>query len=289
MISIIICSVDPQKLTAITKNIEDTIGVTYEILSNDNRVNKFGLSQVYNHAAESAQYDVLCFMHEDVIIHTKGWGKCLFNGFEAIKSGLIGVSGSVYKSHWPATWSACDPHFYRTNTIQHFKGQASKVELKHNPDGQAFSQVAVLDGVFLATTKSCFAEHQFDEELLKGFHGYDLDFSIQIGLNNPLLVSHEIKLEHFSEGNLDKQWITDVEAVHKKWKKVLPLKVGNIEKALMDKSDFIACSSYLDALIKVGYTKKSLKQYLKLITSFPRMNKMRFTRRIFSQFLLSDK
>ena len=53
-------------------------------------------------------------------------------------------------------------------------------ELKYlNPFKEKRSSVATLDGVFLATRKEVWKEIQFDEKLIKGFHGYDLDFTLR--------------------------------------------------------------------------------------------------------------
>ena len=43
MLSIIICSVSPERLEQVTRNIHDTIGVDYEIIAIDNRVTSSAL------------------------------------------------------------------------------------------------------------------------------------------------------------------------------------------------------------------------------------------------------
>ena len=52
------------------------------------------------------------------------------------------------------------------------------------------------------------AKYPFDEELLTGFHCYDLDFTLQIAADrcykNYVCCSSEVLIEHSSQGNLIK-------------------------------------------------------------------------------------
>ena len=45
MLSIIICSVSPERLEQVTRNIHDTIGVDYEIISIDNRKKQWPIAR----------------------------------------------------------------------------------------------------------------------------------------------------------------------------------------------------------------------------------------------------
>lgn len=48
MLSIIICSVSPERLEQVTRNIHDTIGVDYEIIAIDNREKQWPIVRAYN-------------------------------------------------------------------------------------------------------------------------------------------------------------------------------------------------------------------------------------------------
>lgn len=48
MLSIIICSVSPERLEQVTRNIHDTIGVDYEIIAIDNREKQWPIARAYN-------------------------------------------------------------------------------------------------------------------------------------------------------------------------------------------------------------------------------------------------
>ena len=81
MISVLVCSLRPDLLQQLRDNISKTIGITYEILAFDNKLEKKGLAEVYNILGERAKFDILCFLHEDVIITTRNWGSILLQLF----------------------------------------------------------------------------------------------------------------------------------------------------------------------------------------------------------------
>ena len=99
MISIIISSVNKNQLRLVAENIRKTIGVPFELLSFDNHEGKYGICEIYNKGIAKAKYDILCFMHEDIEIHTDKWGNIVSAYFENNKElGLVGVAGSDNKS-----------------------------------------------------------------------------------------------------------------------------------------------------------------------------------------------
>ena len=59
-----------------------------------------------------------------------------------------------------------------------------------------------LDGVFLAVKKTVYKEFLFDE-VVKGFHGYDTDFSLRVATKYNNYVISNILIEHYSKGNPD--------------------------------------------------------------------------------------
>ena len=286
MISVIVCSIQPKWLADLKENIESNIGVEYQLIAVDNRLEKKGICQVYNEAANKAKYNILCFIHEDVLIHSSNWGQKLLNLLSDETIGLVGVSGTIYKSAFPATWPACDPSLYRINTIQHFKNQPDPVKSVINPSNRNYEEVVILDGVFLATKKSIFNTCSFDEKLFKGFHCYDLDYSLNVGRDYKIIVTYDILLEHFSEGSLNKNWLEDSIRLHKKWKEILPKQIGQISSELKEKSDFIACRSFLSqALALSGSKRMVLNYYSRLILFYRKYNHFSFTKVVFKNLL----
>ena len=286
MISVIICSIRPELLEKLQTNIAATIGAPYEIVAVDNRDTGEGICKVYNRAAAAAKFDVLCFLHEDLILHTKNWGNVLATVFADKKTGLAGISGAVFKSKYPATWSACDPRYYRTNSIQHFRGHSTPEAAGFNPGNETLSEVAVIDGVFMATTKKVFEQYRFDEVLLTGFHGYDLDYSLQVGSGYKVVVTHEIMVEHLSEGNLNKTWLDNSIALHKKWSTVLPMIKTAMSSTDIKRNDYMACCSVIYIALKnPGYKKLVFRYYLKLLSDFFLLNKLKYSRSVMKYIL----
>ncbi|HMO34118.1 MAG TPA: glycosyltransferase [Lacibacter sp.] len=286
MITIIICSVNPDYLGAVKQNIDATIGVLYELLAVDNRNSSKGICQVYNEAAAMAQYPYLCFVHEDVRFHTNGWGKVLVHNLSIPENVLLGVSGAVYKSDIPGSWVDCDKQHYRSHTLQYFSEMGLTRQL-HNPDKLQSSVVAVIDGVMMATRKSTWEKQRFDADLLTGFHGYDLDYSLQAGMTGRVLVSHEILLEHFSQGSFSGAWLHDTLLVHRKWKHILPR--HETEPGKRDPySDYISCVAFLTRLLQVRSNRiKAIYYYLLLNVRYFRYNRFRFSKAVFRYLFLN--
>jgi hypothetical protein len=235
MLSIIICSINQEQLAAILQNISETVGVPYEVIAIDNTFEPQGLTRVYNQGVNKAIFEHICFVHEDVKFLTPGWGLVLLNLFKDNKLGLVGVAGSKYKPKTPSGWRpGIRGKFLNINLIQHFKYQQQPVKhFSSNIENERLSQVACIDGVFMASKKSILEETPFDEKMLKGFHGYDIDISIAIGRRYKVAVSYDILLEHFSEGNLNQEWVKDTISLHEKWADVLPIAIGKVSRGEM--------------------------------------------------------
>ncbi|TCC93536.1 hypothetical protein EZ428_01835 [Pedobacter frigiditerrae] len=233
MISIIIASVNQELLAGLEENIALTIGVDFEIIAIENSKGVKGICELYNDGALKAKYNLLCFMHEDLLIKTKNWGEIVVNLFNSNSGlGLIGVAGSQYKSVAPSSWYCYEneaPELLNFNIIQRYKyANKEKQLLYSNPHNEKFINVASIDGVWLCCTKMAIATYPFDEKLLKKFHGYDLDFSLGIGQKFEIGVTFDILIEHFSEGYTDKTWLEEILKVHTKWSFKLPIDTASL-------------------------------------------------------------
>lgn len=247
MISIIISSINNSLLKQVTNNIKNTIGVPYEIISYNNSIQNYGICKVYNICAKKAKYKFLVFCHEDILFHTINWGAELITLLSNIKNGLIGAAGATYKSEFCTPWTSVPHEFYRMNAIQRYTN-GNIIKHSINPKNEVNSKVAVIDGFFMATTKKIFKEIHFDEEYLKGFHLYDIDYSYKISKKYNILISHKILIEHFSQGNMNKNWFKESIRWHKRHKHYLPITIDNqtnIDKDIISvsawKSIFLYC------------------------------------------------
>jgi len=239
MISIVISSVNPTYLNDLSINIRETIGVPYEILSFDNRDGSSGICEVYNKGIAQAKFDIICFIHEDIIIHTQNWGRVLAEIFSDPKVGLVGLAGSTYKSLAPTGYyftgnDQLDLNY--CNVKQRYKYTDRQDGHDYfNPTNELDVHAACVDGVWLCASKSALNLYKFDEDLLKGFHGYDLDLSLGINQSLKVLVTFRILITHFSEGNFDQKWFEEILKVHQKWAFKLPLNLAGInEKSVLN-------------------------------------------------------
>ncbi|MBE9598802.1 glycosyltransferase [Pedobacter sp. MC2016-24] len=262
MISIIICSASRELLASAINNIENTIGVPFEILSYENPKGEFGICNIYNKGAKAAKFDILCFMHEDLDIKTFDWGKIVLQSFsENNNLGIMGVVGCSYKSMAPSGWEArsLESKLLFYNYIQHYKfTNTPSAHFIENPDNAQISKVVSVDGMWFCTKKTIFTEFSFDEKLFSGFHCYDLDFCFQVRQKYDVAVTFQILIEHFSEGNFKKDWWMDTLRLHWKWRTELPMsvdKLSNRTQFLIEKRTY---RSLVYLLTDMGYSKRYL-------------------------------
>jgi hypothetical protein len=263
MISIIICSADAKDLLIVTKNIDETVGVPYEIIAVDNSDGKRGICEIYNEGARKAKNEILCFMHEDIAFKTPDWGVKVVELFsENTKLGLIGVAGGGYKSVVPSSWYNADlemnGEFYCC-LIQGFK-YAGRPDLYdyRNPKNEKLSRVACIDGCWMSTTKSIALKYPFDEKLLKNFHGYDLDFSLSVNQEYQVAVTYEILLKHFSDGNFGQTWMKDTLKLHKKWSWILPVNTDKLEEKTLNRYERRAFKIFFKRMLDDGHSYSQL-------------------------------
>ena len=224
MISVIICSINKGLAQQVQKNIAATIGVVWELIVIENTIAPKSITEVYNLGASRAQYDILLFVHEDVLFQTKNWGEKLIDCFRLDSSlGLIGVAGSKYKSITPSGWFTGFREFDCCNII-HSNNANGQVKIYYNPSPQSTTQqVKVLDGVFLCATRKVWTEIRFDDILLRDFHLYDLDFSFRAAEKYKVIVTFDIEILHIAKGgHYGNKWLESTLIWHKKVQEKLP-------------------------------------------------------------------
>ncbi|WP_426275566.1 glycosyltransferase [Chryseobacterium sp. S-02] len=202
MISIIISSYLPHYFSALEKNIAETIGVPYEIIKIDNP-GLMGICEAYNKGAKKAHFDDLVFLHEDIIFKTQNWGEKLICHLVNPEVGIIGIAGSSYVPTAPSSWTVSEKY----NAVNILQSDKENPEIEHLQSvHQQRTKVYAVDGVFMAITKEHFNTIKFNEDV-KGFHGYDLDFSLRAAKKFQNYVVNDILIQHFSKGNRDKKWL----------------------------------------------------------------------------------
>ena len=203
MLSIIISSYQPEFYLALEKNIAESIGIPYEIMKIDNP-GIMGICEAYNRGAEKAQYDYLLFLHEDVLFETQDWGRILMNLLNTENIGCIGIAGADYIPEVPIGWWMIKNHCY--SHITHANLINQKVHKFTFSSNSGLKKVNLIDGVFIACPKKNWLTIKFDERL-KGYHAYDISFSLHTNVYFENYITNLISMKHFSQGKPSKEWL----------------------------------------------------------------------------------
>lgn len=181
--------------------------------------NTLGLSDVFNQAIERADDSaILVFVHDDVWIDEANFVDTMIAGLERFD--VIGVAGNKRRLPNQPAWLFVDTALnwdepeYLSGTVWH--GPHAFGEDKFYGDVPAPCEL--LDGVFIATTKSALNgahvrfDHQFD------FHLYDVDFCRSAREAGLSLGTWPIKLTHQSKGAFGSpHWAQKCQLYFNKW------------------------------------------------------------------------
>jgi len=252
MISVVVCSINPSLALQLEKNIQQTIGVPFEMIVIDNRELKKGINAVYNIGASQATYDIICFLHEDIVFNSFEWGQVLSKLFsENERLGLIGIAGAKYKSRNDSGWYTGISAFDCCNII-HLDKNGQQKKMYANPiDGSHYQPVVVVDGVFMCSRKSVWNTIKFDETLLKGFHFYDIDYSFRVSQQFETVVSFQIDITHFTQGgDFGNNWIQYAEIWHDQYQHKLPFSIDPVKNEESKVFELKIADTWLNLLMK---------------------------------------
>lgn len=258
MLSILICSRTPILSEAMISNLRETAGIPYELIVVDESIHNGSIFRAYNYGIDHAKYDLLCFMHDDILFHTPQWAKILADHLAKPTIGFIGVAGGTLVPRVPAQWSF-GKHFGRI--LQYDKKKGRSILLDSTDFKDEHSQAAVaMDGVFLACRKDVAEQLRFDEQTFKGFHCYDIDICLQahkLGYENRVV--NNILLEHFSRGKLNRHWVENQLVLWRKWRAEMPMSVTAItNEELLDQEISYLESSFTRKMIRRGFTNRDI-------------------------------
>lgn len=229
MISIVVCSRTKELNAEFNENISLTIGTAFELICIDNSANDYSIFSAYNEGFKRSKYPYICFLHEDIYIYTNDWGKRLTEHLQQPKAGIIGIAGGDVATRIPASWLVEGVSICITESDKNHPKNKKSICQPAGFNGIRRSAI-LLDGVFLAMKREVMEKFSFDEEL-GGFHGYDLDISIQsviAGYTN--FVMYDIEVEHYSRGNRNETYYHNLIKVFRKWEKYLPIFGNNISE-----------------------------------------------------------
>lgn len=192
-----------------------------EILHIENN-GEYSLTEVYNKLLDKATNDIVVLCHDDIYFDTIDWGRRLLKHFDKTDYGIIGVAGSTDLSENGVWWDDKSKMYGIVNHEQNGKKWTSKYseDLRNK-----ITPSCVVDGVFISLSKSRIRE-RFDEDI-KGFHFYDIDFSISNSIKGVKIgVLYNIRLTHKSIGMTNDDWEYNRKFFVNKRSDILPYKIN---------------------------------------------------------------
>lgn len=196
MISIIICSRYCEIPQELRDNLSETVGCEHEVVFIDNSERRYTIFQAYNDGVRRSKGDLLCFIHEDVLFRSNGWGDRIKQYFKEDGSiGVIGFAGSHFLPAAPMYWYSSP--FISQRNLNNDQGVVKEHRHEDWFAGRSLIEVVAVDGFCFFVRKSLFDSIRFDEETYTGFHLYDMDICMQvIEAGYKVCVCRDVLAEH---------------------------------------------------------------------------------------------
>jgi len=172
-----------------------------EILMFENN-GEMSLTQTYNKGMNQAKNDIVVFMHDDIQILTKDWGKKLLAHYKDSEYGILGVAGTKKLTETGVWWTNRESMY---GCVKHTDGKKVwNSEFSYN-FGNRIKDVVVVDGVFFSCDKTKIKK-TFDESY-PGFHYYDISFCFDNFKEDVKIGVHfDISIIHKSVGEVNDSW-----------------------------------------------------------------------------------
>ncbi len=204
MLSVVICSIDREKFGRVAAMYARVLkGVEHEIVGIHDAAS---MSEGYNRGAKRARGDRLLFSHDDVALLAADAGARVTTHFERFD--VWGVAGATRVAG--AGWvRAGPPHIY--GQIAHQAGGAGAYTVcVYSAPRRWVGGIRVVDGVLIGASREAVERVGFDAETFRGFHVYDVDFSLRAHESGLRVgVACDLAPVHFSGGAFDVNWEAD--------------------------------------------------------------------------------
>lgn len=182
------------------------------------------LAEIYNDGLKDSQYDIVVFMHDDLIIETKSVGEKIRRIFDKNPEfGVIGIAGTtdLINGRWWELKKSMIGRVYHQQDGNRWLSKYSNDSLNEKP-----KEVVCVDGLFFAVHKDRIKTN-FDEEF-KGFHFYEVPFCLNNHLQGVKIgVTTKFDIVHKSIGQTNQQWEDNKIQFEEKFKDVLPIRMTN--------------------------------------------------------------
>ncbi|SRR5216684_3186832 len=195
MLSVIVCSIQPEKQRAIRAEYTRALtGEAHELILIDNARS---LCEAYNRGFADCRGEIIIFSHDDIEILSTRFTTILEESLASLD--LVGVAGTSRLAG--SSWNSAGKPYLHGRIIHAVNGYALLDDF-----GPPSENVEALDGVFLAARRQVCEAVPFDDKTFDGFHFYDLDFSHRAFLRGFKIGTCEIELAHHSLGLRDSEW-----------------------------------------------------------------------------------
>jgi len=182
------------------------------------------LSEVYNDGLKDSTYDIVVFMHDDLIIETKCIGEKIQKIFDKNPEfGIVGIAGTtdLVSGRWWDIKKSMEGKVYHESEGKRW---LSKYSEKSYSD--ELKEVVCIDGLFMMVHKQRI-KNNFDEEF-KGFHFYEIPFCVTNYVNGVKIgLTTKFDIVHKSIGQTNEQWEENKKQFEEKFKDVLPIRLTN--------------------------------------------------------------
>ena len=206
MISIITCSITPARYEALCENLRALLGdEPHEFVGIHDAKS---MAEGYNRGLAQARGDTIIACHDDIEILAPNFPQILQKRLEQYD--LLGVAGST--SLRGSAWvNAGPPYIFGQIAQLDAKRKGYDVVVWSAP-AACVGNMRIMDGVFLAGKRSVFESTPFDQKTFRGFHLYDLDFTLRASAAGfKLAVCTDLMLIHSSRGSWDQHWAADAQ------------------------------------------------------------------------------
>jgi len=212
MISVIICSIDPRKFTAVKAMYAAAFGDTpWELIGiHDARSAADG----YNRGFVKSRGDIVIFSHDDVEIINPDFPQRLTG--HLANYDIVGVAGTSLAVS--AAWIRAGPPHLLGQIVHVMADGNFQVEIFGAPS--RVSRAQAVDGVFISARRAVLERVKFDAVTFDGFHVWDQDFCRSACMAGfTIAVTCDIHLIHFSPGGkFDEVWRTYAQRFYNKWR-----------------------------------------------------------------------
>jgi GT2 family glycosyltransferase len=200
MYSIVICSKDDAKFSAVSANLRERFaGREFEIVR---IADARSMAEGYNRGVAQARGERLVFCHDDIEILNPDAVDRLEEHLG--KFDIVGIAGADRLI--VASWVGAGP-LHTFGQVAQFQEDGSRAVFLFGTSRRVTGGIQALDGVFFAVNRRVFEKISFDAKAFDGFHHYDLDFSFAAHLAGfQIGVASDVHLLHASMGTWDETW-----------------------------------------------------------------------------------